>query len=341
MTDLIARAHAGDDVAFAQLVNPHRREIQVHCYRLLGSVQDAEDALQETLLAAWQGFAGFEARASVRTWLYRIATNRCLNALRSARRRPEMDRPPLSVQPPEPTRLGEVMWLQPYPDVLLEGIIESDPGPEARIESREAISLAFITALQLLPPLQRVVLVLRDVLGFRAGEVAELLDTSEESVSSALKRARAGLQRKLPAPDRQEPPPAPGSPMERELLERLTLAYETGDLDGIVALLTEDVWLTMPPLPFEYQGKELTARFLEIVAFRPGREFRAVPTRANGQPALGFYELDPVTGIAHANGVIVFTLAGDRVSAMARFDTSVLSCFGLPRTLPDQRPGRW
>ena len=335
MTDLIARAHAGDAAAFAQLVDPHRREIQVHCYRLLGSVQDAEDALQETLLAAWQGFATFESRASVRTWLYRIATNRCLNALRSARRRPEMDRRPLSVQPPEPTRLGEVLWLQPYPDVLLECITADDPGPEARIEAREAISLAFITALQLLPPLQRVVLVLRDVLGFRAGEVAALLDTSVESVNSALKRARAGLQRKLAHGGRQEPPPAPGSPVERELLERLTLAYESGDLDGVLALLTEDVWLTMPPLPFEYQGRERTGRFLEIVAFRPGRRFRAIPTRANGQPALGFYELDPVTGLAHANGVIVFTLAGDRVSAMARFDTSVLSRFGLPRTLPE------
>lgn len=334
-TGLIARAHGGDNLAFAQLVEPHRRELQVHCYRLLGSVQDAEDALQETLLAAWQGFGAFEERASVRTWLYRIATNRCLNTLRSASRRPQMEHPPLSVQPPEPTRLGEVMWLQPYPDALLAGVMDTDPGPEARIETREAISLAFVTTLQLLPPLQRVVLVLRDVLGFRTGEVARILATSEESVSSALKRARAGLRRNLPPGDRHEPPPAPGSPVERELLEQLTVAYEAGDLDGVVSLLTEDVWLTMPPLPFEYEGKELTAKFLEIVAFRPGRQFRVVPTRANGQPALGFYERDPLTGVAHANGIIVFTLAGSRVSAMARFDTSVLAYFGLPRTLRD------
>ena len=326
----------GDDAAFAQLVDPHRRELQVHCYRLLGSVQDAEDALQETLLAAWQGFDAFEERASVRTWLYRIATNRCLNALRSARRRPQMDRPPpLTVTPPEPTRLGEVMWLQPYPDVLLEDVIDADPGPEARIETREAISLAFVTALQLLPPLQRVVLVLRDVLGFRASEVAGILDTTEESVTSALKRARTGLQRKLPSDGHHEPPPAPGSHAEQELLQRLTLAYETADLEGLVALLTEDVWLSMPPVPAEYQGKELTAQFFRAVAFRPGRRFRVVPTRANGQPALGFYEVDPVTGISHANGVIVFTLAGDRVCAMTRFDTSVLPRFGLPRTLSD------
>jgi RNA polymerase sigma-70 factor (ECF subfamily) len=334
-TDLIARARAGDDVAFAQLVDPHRRELQVHCYRLLGSVQDAEDALQEALLSAWQGVETFEERASVRTWLYRIATNRCLNALRSARRRPQMDRPPLSVTPPEPTRLGEVLWLQPYSDFLLEELMDADPGPEARIEAREAISLAFVTALQLLPPLQRVVLVLRDVLGFRASEVAHILDTTEESVTSALKRARTGLQRKLPPGDRHEPPPPPGSQVEQALVEQLTLAYETGDLDALVALLTEDVWLTMPPLPLEYQGKELAARFFQVVAFRPGRRFRVVPTRANGQPALGFYEVDAVTGVSHANGIIVFTLAGDRVCAMTRFDTSVLPHLGLPRTLPD------
>ena len=178
-------------------------------------------------------------------------------------------------------------------------------------------------------------LVLRDVLGFRAGEVAALLDTTVESVNSALKRrVPACSASSRPATGRHRHPRR-ARRSSGELLERLTLAYETGDLDGVVALLTEDVWLTMPPLPFEYQGRELTARFLEIVAFRPGRQFRAIPTRANGQPALGFYELDPVTGLAHANGVIVFTLAGDRVSAMARFDTSVLSRFGLPRTLPE------
>jgi RNA polymerase sigma-70 factor (ECF subfamily) len=246
-----------------------------------------------------------------------------------------MDRPPLSVAPPEPTRLGEVMWLQPYPDFLLEEIMDADPGPEARIEAREAISLAFVTALQLLPPLQRVVLVLRDVLGFRASEVAHILDTTEESVTSALKRARTGLQRRLPPGARHEPPPPPGSPVEQALVEQLTLAYETSDLDGLVALLTDDVWLTMPPLPLEYQGKELAGQFFQVVAFRPGRRFRVVPTRANGQPALGFYEVDSVTGVSHANGIIVFTLAGDRVCAMTRFDTSVLPQLGLPRTLPD------
>jgi RNA polymerase sigma-70 factor (ECF subfamily) len=336
VTDLIARAQAGDDLAFAQLVDPHRHELQVHCYRMLGSVQDAEDALQETLLAAWQSFADFEGRASVRTWLYKIATNRCLNALRSAGSRPRMTEPERpSVEVPEPTRLGEVMWLQPYPDLLLEDIVDATPGPEARIEAREAISLGFVTALQLLPLQQRTVLVLRDVLGFRAGEVAKMLDTTEESVTSALKRARAGLAARRQDPEGQVPPPAPGSEEERELIDRLTLAWESGDLQTILSSLTDDVWLSMPPMPLEYQGRELAARFFEAVVFRPGgHRFKMQPTRANGQPALAFYFVDAVTGTARAAGILVLTLAGDRVSAITRFDTGVLDRFGLPRTLP-------
>src|SRR5215470_14554989 len=207
-TDLVGRARAGDGQAFGELVGPYRRELQVHCYRILGSTQDAEDALQETMLAAWQGLAGFAGRASVRSWLYQIATRRCLNALRSASRRPPMDWPPPGVELPEPTRLGEVMWLEPYPDVLLEGLADAAPGPEARYETSEAISVAFVTALQLLPPRQRAVLILRDVLGFRASEAAGMLDCTEESVTSALKRARAALQyRRAQSPDREPPPP--------------------------------------------------------------------------------------------------------------------------------------
>jgi len=171
-TDLVDRARAGDGQAFGELVDPYRRELQVHCYQILGSPQDAEDALQETLLAAWQGLAGFEGRASVRVWLYQIATRRCLNALRSASRRPPVDWPPPGVELPEPTRLGEVVWLEPYPDVLLEGLADAAPGPEARYEAIEAISVAFVTALQLLPPRRRAVLILKDVLGFRASEAA-------------------------------------------------------------------------------------------------------------------------------------------------------------------------
>ena len=203
----VARARTGDGEAFRELVAPHQRELQVHCYRMLGSISDAEDALQDTLLAAWQGLASFEGRSSLRTWLYRIATNRCLNARRAAARRPAKEWDVPRVDPPEPTRLGEVAWLEPIPDALLEGVIDQPLDPAARYEQRESISLAFVTALQLLPPRQVAVLVLRDVLGYPASEVAAMLDTSVDSVTSALKRARATLQRRMP---RNEPPPPRG-----------------------------------------------------------------------------------------------------------------------------------
>ena len=327
---LLARARAGDGEAFRQLVEPHRRELQVHCYRVLGSLADAEDLLQETLLAAWQGLNGFEERASLRSWLYRIATNRCLNWLRSAHRRPPAEAARLPVEPPGPTRLGEVSWLEPYPDALLEGLPEAEPGPEARFESREAISLAFVTALQLLPPRQRVILILRDVLGFRAAEVAGMLGTTVESVTSALKRARATLVHDQPG---REPPPPANSAAERRLVGKLVDAFEHGDVEGIVSLMTEDAWLRMPPVAFEYQGRELAGRFFATVAFREARRYRFVPSRANGQPAFGVYLQDPAEAIAHIFGLFVITLAGDKVSAITRFDNSVITRFGLPRTL--------
>ena len=331
--DLLAQAKGGDGEAFARLVDPYRRELQVHCYRFLGSVQDAEDALQDTLLSAWQGLAGFEGRASIRTWLYRVATSRCLDALRSARRRPPVGPPPAGMSPPEPTRLGEVLWLEPYPDALLEGLADSAPGPEARYETRESVSLAFITACQLLPPRQRAALILRDVLGFHASEAARILGTSEESVTSALKRARAALERHQQSSRPREPAPPPRSAAERQLVDRLTRAFETADVDGIVAMLTEDAWLTMPPLPLEYQGRELAARFLRATAFRSGWTARLIPTRANGQPAFGFYARDPETGAFHTVGLMVLTLSGTQVSAMTRFDGGTLPRFGLPASL--------
>jgi RNA polymerase sigma-70 factor, ECF subfamily len=333
--DLVDRARAGDEQAFGELVGRYRRELQVHCYRILGSPLDAEDALQETLLAAWQGLPGFQGRASVRSWLYQIATRRCLNALRSASRRPPMDWPPPGVELPEPTRLGEVAWLEPYPDVLLEGLADAAPGPEARYEATEAISVAFVTALQLLPPRQRAVLILRDVLGFRASEAADILEATEESVTSALKRARAALQyQRARSPGRNPPPP--DSAQERTLVRRFTRAYESGDVDAVIALLTEDAWLIMPPVPLRYRGRELAARFLAATAFRPGRSTRLVPTRANGQPAFGVYIRDPNAPIAHANGILVLTLAAGQISVMTGFPgNSALPIFGLPRTLPD------
>jgi len=325
--DLISRARAGDGEAFRALTEPHRRELQVHCYRMLGSFQDAEDALQDTLLSAWRGLGGFVGRASIRTWLYRIATNRCLSALRSASRRPAKEWDIPGVEPPEPTRLGEVPWLEPYPDALLEDAIHVPLGPEARYEQTESISLAFVTALQVLPPRQLAVLILRDVLGFHANEVADMLDTTVESVKSALKRARAGLQRR-----RREPPPAADSPTEDAIVAKFVSAYESADVDALVALLTDDAFMSMPPLPFEYEGRDVVGRFCASL-FGAGRRFDLVPTRANGQPAFGAYLRAP-TGVRHGTGLYVLTLSGDRICAMTRFENSVLPSFGLPRSLP-------
>jgi RNA polymerase sigma-70 factor (TIGR02960 family) len=332
--DLISRARAGDGDAFRELTEPHRRELQVHCYRMLGSFQDAEDALQDTLLAAWQGLGAFEGRASLRTWLYRIATNRCLNARRAASRRPAKEWDVPNVEPPEPTRLGDVVWLEPYPDALLEGAIDAPPGPEARYEQTEAISLAFVTALQILPPRQLTVLILRDVLGFHADEVADMTDSSVESVKSALKRARASLQHRRPTTDDQEPPPASDSPSEDAIVAKFVRAWESADLDALVALLTDDVFMSMPPMPFVYKGRDVVTRFCASI-FRAGRRFDLVPTRANGQPAFGAYLRAP-TGISHGVGLYVLTLAGDRICAMTRFENSVLPSFGLPRSLPSR-----
>ncbi len=328
-TELVTRAKAGDQDAFRELVEPYRAELHVHCYRILGSVQDAEDALQETLLSAWRGLRGFERRASIRTWLYSVATNRALNMLRAERRRPQVQMPP-DVSIPEPTRRADPLWLEPYPDVLIENELASPPGPEARYETKEAISLAFVTALQLLPARQRAVLILRDVLGFRAAEVAEMLETTVESVTSALKRARATLQNQPQA----TAPPQPDSPAERELVEALAAAFEANDVDGIVSLLADDVRLSMPPLPLEFIGREEARRFYDIVAARPGRR-RLVQTRANGQPALAFYSRDATGSVFRATSLMVVTLTGERVAALTRFEPSVLLHFGLPRILPE------
>jgi RNA polymerase sigma-70 factor (TIGR02960 family) len=332
--DLISRARAGDGEAFRELTQPHRRELQVHCYRMLGSVADAEDALQDTLLAAWQGIGAFEGRASLRTWLYKIATNRCLNARRAVGRRPAKEWDVPKVEPPEPTRLGEVAWIEPYPDVLLEGAINLPPGPEARYEQAESISLAFVTALQVLPPRQVAVLILRDVLGFRASEVATMLDTTVESVTSALKRARASLHQRRKTAEGREPPPAVSSPAEDAIVAKFARAWESADIDALVDLLTDDVFISMPPMPFEYQGRDVVTRFCASL-FGSGRRFDLVPTRANGQPAFGAY-LRPPAGVRHGTGLYVLTLAGDQICAMTRFENSVLPSFGLPRSLPSR-----
>jgi RNA polymerase sigma-70 factor (TIGR02960 family) len=331
----LALARAGDEQAFRELTDPYRRELQLHCYRIVGSVQDAEDLLQETMLAAWRGLEGFEGRASLRSWLYRIATNRCLNALRDGERRPRelAASSALGFEPTEATRLGEPIWLEPYPDALLDEVADRSAGPDARYETKEAVALAFVAGLQHLPPRQRAVLVLRDVLGFRAAEVADMLESSEVSVNSALQRARAALETRLPA-DREHAP-LPRSPRERELVGRFADAFERDDIEGVVALLTDDAWVTMPPEPFEYQGRAAIARFFrERRCARGGQALRLVPTRANGQPAFGYYVKDAHAPIARGGGLIVLTLEGDRVAAITRFgDGGVFPHFGLPRTL--------
>ena len=326
----LARARAGDEDAFRDLTDRYRRELQLHIYRIVGSAQDAEDLLQETLLAAWRGLGQFEGRASVRAWLYRIATNRALDALRASRRRPEDQR---MIQLPEPTRWNEPVWLQPYADVLLEGIPDEAPGPDARYETKEAIALAFLVGLQHLPPQQRAVLVLRDVLGFRAGEVAEMLETSDASVNSLLRRARAAFESHLPATGRERAP-LPNSKLERDIVGRFAETVENGDIDGMVALLTDDAWVTMPPLPHAYQGHNAIRAFLRGSAERRGAPLRLVPTRANTQPAFGCYVPVPETDVARAYALFVLTLEGEQISAVTWFaDSGVFAQFGLPRML--------
>ena len=327
----LARARAGDDEAFRELTDPYRRELQAHCYRILGSTQDAEDLVQETLLAAWRGLDTFEGRSSVRSWLYRIATNRCLNALRARSRRPRELRTMADMPPP--TRRTEPVWLEPYPDVLLEGLPDEAAGPAGRYEARESIELAFIVALQRLPPRQRVALVLRDVLGFHTGEVAEMLETGEAAVKGALQRARAALRERLPA-DRDRAP-SPNSARERRLVGRFADAVQAGDIDDIVAMLTADGVLTMPPQPLAFEGRGPVGAFLRNREDIRGASLRVVPTRANGQPAFGCYLPDPQAAIARPYGMIVLTLEGDAVGAITWFaDTAVFPYFGLPRTLP-------
>jgi RNA polymerase sigma-70 factor (ECF subfamily) len=322
----LARAQAGDGEAFRELIDPYRRELQAHCYRILGSVQDAEDVLQEALLAAWRSIGRFDGRA-LRGWLYQIATNRCLNYLRGESRRPQpAGLPDQGAGRTGLVRSGEPWWLEPYPDDLLGDIT---PGPEARYDARESIALSFVAGLQHLPPQQRAVLVLRDVLGFPAAEAAGILGTTQAAVNSALIRARAGLR-----PD-QDPHnvPVPKSPAEAAVVDRFVSAFERFDLDELVALLTDDARLTMPPEPAEHRGPQPIAGFL--LESHSGQDFKFFPTRANSQPALVLYLPDPSAPIWRASGLIVLTLRGNQIHALTRFaDLGLLARFGFPRTLP-------
>ena len=334
-TDLIARARAGDHDAFRDLVEVHSHELQVHCYRILGSLQDAEDALQETLVSAWRNLADFGQRSSLRTWLYQIATNRCLSMLRADSRRPRSATPLPDLTLPEPTGVSDVPpWLEPYPDVLLDNLVDQAPGPEARYETTEAISLAFITALQLLPPRQRAVLVLRDVLGLpreRGSQDAR----RHPRIGSKRPQTSPGHGRQLPGGLRQQQARAPtrhhGRTPPRSPADRRP---RTSRRTGPGGLLAKDVRVSMPPAMLEYQGIDVARQFFAAVILRPGRSYRVVPTRANGQPALGMYVADPHTGVYRAYGLHVVTIAGDRITSFTGFEASVLPRFGLPRTLP-------
>jgi RNA polymerase sigma-70 factor (TIGR02960 family) len=323
---VLARAQAGDSDAFDELINRYRRELHVHCYRILGSFQDAEDLLQETFLSAWQALESFDGR-SLRAWLYRIATNRCLNYLRDSSRRPKVTTPATSRSPfSGAADSDEPWWLEPYPDALIDTV---ELGPEARYDARESIALSFVAGLQHLPTQQRAALVLRDVLGFSANEVAEMLDATPASVNSALQRARAGLDASRD-PDRVT---LPRSPHEAEVVDRFIDAIQQGDLDRVVALLTDNAKLKMPPEPFEFRGPRPIAEFLRQVAFWR-EDLKMVPTRANDEPAFGYYRKDPNADIFRASGIFVLTVSQDQISSMTRFgDKSLFACFGLPRTI--------
>jgi RNA polymerase sigma-70 factor (TIGR02960 family) len=332
----LARAQAGDQQAFSDLVARYQRELLLHCYRILGSVADAEDVVQETLLAAWQGLGRYEGRASLRAWLYRIATNRSLNALRDSSRRPQRQPPGPPFRPPEPSRQGDPVWLEPLPDDLLDGIADRAQEPGARYEAKETFALAFLAALQNLPPRQRAALLLRDALGFSTAEVAGMLEASQASVNSALQRARATMAAHLPGTGRDRAP-LPRSAREHDLATRFAAAYAADDVDAVVALLTDDAWFTMPPVTLVYQGPDAIGSFLrESARWRGQRRQRLIPTRANGQPAYACYLHDGQAPLFRAHGLIVLTLDGDRIRAITRFvDGSTLPRFGFPRTLPD------
>ena len=339
---LLDSATRGDRDAFQRLAEPYRREIQLHCYRMLGSLQDAEDLVQETFLRAWRGLDGFVGRSSFRGWLYRIATNVCLNALakrgRAHRVLPETQGPPAD-QMPVGAPATEIAWLEPYPDALLEGIADPAPGPDARYELRESIQLAFVAAIQLIPPRQRAVLLLRDVLGWSASETAGRLDPSVASANSALQRARATLTKRFPG---GEPTALPTPDEEqRQLLERYVQAWEGADVEGFVALLRDDATIGMPPWPHWYRGIASIRAFVRWV-WRPQtpqqswpmNAYRLLPTAANRQPAFAVYRRGAAESDWHAHAIQVLTLRAGAVAAMATFrEARYLAAFGFPAVL--------
>jgi RNA polymerase sigma-70 factor, ECF subfamily len=329
---LLEAARGGDENAFARLVEPHRGALHAHCYRMLGSVPDAEDALQEALLSAWRGLPGFEGRSSLRSWLYAIATNASLRAIeRRPKRVLPIDYAPAADPhdgPSEP--LVESVWVEPYPDERL-GLEDGLASPEARYEQRESVELAFIAALQHLPARQRAVLILRDVLGFSAREVAGALKTTPTGVDSALQRAHKAVDERLPERSQQTVLRSLDDRGLREIVDGYVDAWERGDVDAVVAMLASDGAVTMPPRPTWYRGREAVATFLERAPLRRGRRWRVVPVRANGQLAFGKYIWDEERETFTAHSISVLTLGAEGIDEITTFlDSELIPRFGLP-----------
>ena len=330
--ELLDAARRGDEDAFARLAETYRAELHAHCYRMLGSVPDAEDALQDALLQAWRGLPRFEGRSSLRSWLYRIATNACLKAIeRRPKRVLPIDYGPAADPHDGPGKpLVESVWVEPYPDERL-GLEGGLAGPEARYEQRESVELAFIAALQHLPARQRAVLILREVLGFSAGEVAEALDTTPASVYSALQRAHKTVDERLPEQSQQAALRSIGDHELREIVDGFVDAWERSDVDAVVAMLAEEPTMTMPPLPTWYRGREAVADFLRGWPLKRAGRWRVVPVSANGQLAFGNYSWDEEREIFAAHSITVLTLDGERIAEITAFLTvEAFGRFGLP-----------
>ena len=342
MTSERAKANitSGDPSEFSSLIEPYRRELHLHCYRLLGSLHEAEDLVQETMLRAWQYFDTFKGQASLRTWLYRIATNACLDALK--KRLPRTL--PMTISPasdpllPLASAWAESTWLEPIPDSWL---VEATEDPAARYSRRESVSLAFLTALQLLPPRQRAILLLSDVLDWRASEIASLLSISVSAVNSALHRARVTLAKQYHTHDQERGEGLRANAATQALLERYLHAWDTEDVDGLVALMKEDATFTMPPSPSWYRGREAIRAVLTVQAFAPLAQNRwhFSPTRANGCPAFAVYRAAGLEGTFRAFGIQVVTLddsaSGLLIADVTTFlDPSLLPSFGFPPELP-------
>ncbi|TDB89913.1 sigma-70 family RNA polymerase sigma factor [Actinomadura sp. KC216] len=328
--ELLTRARAGDEAAFDVLADRYRGELRAHCYRMLGSLQDAEDGLQESLLAAWRGLPGFQGRSSLRTWLYRVSTNACL---RLASKRPRRVLSPDHGPPRGDVHdLGEPVtgpvFLEPWPDDVAAG----EPGPEASFALRESVELAFVAALQHLPATQRAVLILREVLEFSAAEVASFLDLTPAAVNSALQRARKAVRERVPGPSQQTELAALGTDGRRELIDAFVTAWERADVDALVALLADDVRFTMPPLPAWFDGRDDVARFLAERVFET--PWRLVPLRVNGQPGFACYQRGP-DGRFRTGAINVLSLRDGRITRISAFlDPALYPLFGLPEEVP-------